>query len=201
MNEVFGDRNYSLWDLFKNEQGKVLGEVFNNTLGSIESHFREIYEHYYPLMQIKPEFRIPLPKALSMTVEFILSREMVETLEDDPLDIDNLKRITAEIKRWSFMRDMESVRLTASRKIGRLMQAIADEPQNNKHLKLLVDVLLALLPLGLPLELWKAQNIYFRMNRDIYQTMVSRSKHGDAHALEWVQLFELLGKYLKVRNV
>lgn len=200
MNEVFGERSYSLWDLFKNEQGKVLSEVFNNTLGSIESHFREIYEHYYPLMQIKPEFRIPLPKALSMTVEFILSREMVETLEDAHLDLENLKRITAEIKRWSFMRDMESVSLTASRRIGTLMQAVADEPQNNKHLKLLVGVLMALIPLGLPLELWKAQNIYFRMNRDIYKTMVSRARHNDVHAVEWVQLFEVLGKNLKVRN-
>ena len=200
MNENFGEHNYSLWDLFKNEQGKVLGEVFNNTLGSIESHFREIYEHYYPLMQIKPEFRIPLPKALSMTVEFILSREMVETLEDAHLDLENLEKVTTEIKRWSFMRDMESVSLTASRRIGALMQAIADEPQNNKHLKLLVGVLQALLPLSLPLELWRAQNIYFRMNRDIYKTMVSRARNTDAHAVEWVQLFESLGKYLKVRH-
>ncbi len=200
MNEVFGSHNYSLWDLFKNEQGKVLSEVFNATLSSIESHFREIYEHYYPLMQIKPEFRIPLPKALSMTVEFVLSREMVDTLEEDELDLERLQRVTAEIKRWSFMRDMESVSLTASTKIGALLEDISNEPQNNKHLKLCVEVLKALLPLSLPLELWKAQNIYFVMNKEIYQTMRQRAQQKDEHSVEWVNLFEQLGQYLKVRN-
>jgi len=41
------------WDLFKNEQRKIMDQILEKTLESIETHFRQIYDYYYPLMQIR----------------------------------------------------------------------------------------------------------------------------------------------------
>lgn len=201
MNRHFGTHNYSLWNLFKNEQGRVLEQVFNNTLGSIEAHFREIYEHYYPLMQIKPDFRMSLPKALSMTVEFILNRDMVEALEAKVLDVEKLRKVAAEIKRWSFMRDKENLSFVASRRIDELMQEFVQHPQNVSPMKNLCELLELLRPLALPLDLWKTQNVYFAMAKDTYGPMRQHAERNDKHAQEWVTLFNQLGKYLKVKNI
>ena len=200
MNHHFGTHNYSLWNLFKNEQGKVLDQVFNNTLGSIEAHFREIYEHYYPLMQIKPDFRMALPKALSMTVEFILNRDMIDVLDAEVLDVDKLRKVAQEIKRWSFMRDKENLSYVASKKINLLMQEFVEHQQNIAALKILCELLEIIHPLALQLDLWKTQNVYFALAKNAYGPMRQHAERGDRHAQEWVTLFNQLGKYLKVKN-
>ena len=199
LNEHLGKHNYSLWNLFKNEQGKVLKQVFNNTLGSIEAHFREIYEHYYPLMQIQPDFRIALPKALSMSVEFVLNRDIVETLAEEDLDLERLQKVATEIKRWSFMRDMENLTRAAAGRIDKLMRQFSDQPQNIKPLKTLLAVLRILGPLSLPLDLWRAQNIFFVMAREVGPLMRARAQQKDSHAAEWLEMFSRLGRQIKVR--
>ncbi len=194
MNQHFGKRNYTLWDLFKNEQGKVLNQIFKFTLKSIETQFREIYEHYYPLMQIRPGFRIPLPKALAMTVEFILNRDMVDILESKEVDIEQMESVAREIKRWSFTRDKEAISFVASRKVNLLTQEFSQKAQEISLLNTLCEVLRILDILSLPLDLWKAQNIYFAMSRDLYLQV--KNKPGRE---EWLKSFEVLGHYLKVR--
>lgn len=199
MNDRFGQHNYTLRDLFKNEQGRVLNEVFNNTLESIDTHFREIYDHYYPLMQIKPEFRLPLPKALAMTVEFILNRDLIEVLENADPDVDRLEKLAREIRKWNFTRDKETLSYVAGRSIDRLMDKFSKTPRDIKLLKKLCSILRLLAELSLPLDLWKTQNIYFSLSKTLYQDMRRSPDSGEFNAQEWLALFGILGEFLKVK--
>ena len=87
INRYFSESSYSLWDLFKNEQGKAMTHIFEGTLNYIELNFRQIYDQYYPLMQIRKKTKMPLPKALAMTVEFILNRDILEIFEEEMIII------------------------------------------------------------------------------------------------------------------
>lgn len=198
MNEQFGRHNYSLWDLFKNEQGKVLNQVFDSTLNSIETHFREIYAHYYPLMRIRPDLKIPLPKALAITVEFILNRDLIDVFERDVLDLNKLDRIAQEMRRWTFMRDRDSLGFVASKKIERMMTEFFGNPHNIETARTIATALRILRSLSLQLDLWKTQNLFFSMTKTIYPGMKEKAAAGAEKAREWVAGFENLGRYLKV---
>lgn len=198
MNEQFGRHNYSLWDLFKNEQGKVLNQVFDSTLNSIETHFREIYAHYYPLMRIRPDLKIPLPKALAITVEFILNRDLIDVFERDVLDLNKLERIAQEMRRWTFMRDRDSLGFVASKKIERMMTEFFGNPHNIETARTIATALRILRSLSLQLDLWKTQNLFFSMTKTIYPGMKEKAAAGAEKAREWVAGFENLGRYLKV---
>jgi len=200
MNEYFGTHTYSLWDLFKNEQGKVLSQVFDNTLGSIEAHFREIYEHYYPLMHVNPDFRIPLPKALSMTVEFVLTRDIMDTLDEEDVDIPKLEKLVKEMKRWSFTRDKDSLSYKASQKINELMHLFFDKPVETKYMQKIKEVLKTLKILKLGLNMRETQNVYFSMLKDIYPRRKAEVAKGNENAREWISLFEELGDFIKVKT-
>ena len=166
MNEQFGRHNYSLWDLFKNEQGKVLNQVFDSTLNSIETHFREIYAHYYPLMRIRPDLKIPLPKALAITVEFILNRDLIDVFERDVLDLNKLERIAQEMRRWTFMRDRDSLGFVASKKIERMMTEFFGNPHNIETVRTIAPALVILRSL---LQLICGRpRIYFFNDKTIY---------------------------------
>ncbi len=198
MNKYFGQHNYSLWDLFRNEQGKVLNQIFESTMDVIAANFREIYEHYYPLMRIRPDVKIPLPKALAMTVEFVLTRDMTTILENDFLDLDKLERIAQEIRRWTFTRDKENLGFVASKRIEKLMTQFYANPHDIDLGRTIATVLRILRMLSLNLDLWKPQNLYFSMTKTIYPAMQEKIKNGNTAAEDWVAGFENLGRYLKV---
>ncbi len=198
MNADFGQHNYSLWDLFKNEQGKVLNQIFESTMDVIGANFREIYEHYYPLMRIRPDVKIPLPKALAMTVEFVLTRDMTVVLESDPLDLEKLERIAQEIRRWTFTRDKENLGFVAGHRIEKLMAQFYANPHDIDVGRTIATVLRILRTLSLNLDLLKTQNYYFAMLKTIYPAMQIKVENGNVAAQHWVAGFENLGRYLKV---
>ncbi len=198
MNDSFGRHNYSLWDLFKNEQGRVLEEIFNTTLESIEGNFRAIYDHYYPLMQVKPDFRIPLPKALAVSVEFILNRDLVATINQDEIDFVQLERLIREIKRWAFTRDKETLNFAASERLDGLMSQLTRHIRDERLLGTIAEFLRVVEILPLQLELWRAQNIYFSISQRVYPKLKKQASAGDSEAAAWVKNFEALGTYLNV---
>ncbi len=198
MNKSFGQHNYSLWDLFKNEQEKVLNQIFESTMDVITANFREIYEHYYPLMRIRPDLKIPLPKALAMTVEFVLTRDMTAVLENDFLDLDKLEKLAQEMRRWMFTRDKENLGYVAGKRVEKLMAQFYKNPHDMDLGRTIATVLRILRTLSLNLDLWKAQNYFFTMTRTIYPVMQDKFKHGHEDARDWIAGFENLGRYLKV---
>ena len=128
--DYFKYHNYSLWHLFKEEQQKILNQVLVSTMDDIETSFRQIYDHHYPLMQIKNEISLPLPRMLMTVVEFVLNRDISAVLEAEDVDIKRFKQLVEEMKRWSFKRDQANFAFLASQRISSLMKRLSEYPDN-----------------------------------------------------------------------
>ncbi len=200
INYYFSARKYSLWHLFKEEQQKILNLILQSTMGDIETSFRQIYDNHYPLMQIKNEVRLPLPRMLMTVVEFILNRDLSALLEAEHLDIDRLRVLVEEMKRWSFKRDQVNFTFLASNRISALLTRLELHPEDIQLMESIVTVLELLGQLNLELELWQAQNIYFSLSRKTYPDILSHSS-TDSLAAKWVKLFERLGDILQVKVI
>jgi alpha-amylase/alpha-mannosidase (GH57 family) len=198
INQYFGPHNYSLWHLFKQEQQNILNQVLQSTMDDIETSFRQIYEHHYPLMQIKNEIRLPLPRMLITVVEFILNRDLSVLLGKDDIDVDRLRVLVEEMKRWSFKRDQANFSFLASGRISKLMARLAQHPEDVSLMENITTCLELLEQLNLDLDLWKAQNIYFAISRSIYQDIASQAAN-DKLASRWVTAYERLGEILQIK--
>jgi len=200
INKYFGPQSYSLWHLFKEEQQKILNMVLRSTMEDIDSSFRQIYEHHYPLMQIKNDIRLPLPRTLMTVVEFILNRDLGDILEQENINIEKLQSIVEEMKRWSFKRDQGNFSFVASQKVSELMMRLNAQPKNISLIETIESVLIVLHQLSLDLDLWKAQNIYFFIGKQYYVERHLQAK-TDKLAHKWVQAFTRLGVILQVKIV
>ena len=195
--DYFKYHNYSLWHLFKEEQQKILNQVLSSTMDDIETSFRQIYDHHYPLMQIKNEISLPLPRMLMTVVEFVLNRDISVALAADDVDIKHFKQLVEEMKRWSFKRDQANFSFLASQKISSLMKRLSEYPDNIHLMEKIITILELLAQLSLDLDLWKVQNIYFAMGQKVYPDFLSQAG-TDELAGRWVKFFERLGEILKV---
>ncbi|MBF0511133.1 MAG: DUF3536 domain-containing protein [Candidatus Omnitrophica bacterium] len=195
--DYFKYHNYSLWHLFKEEQQNILNQVLASTMHDIEMSFRQIYDHHYPLMQIKNDISLPLPRMLMTVVEFVLNRDISATLEAEDIDIKRFKQLVEEMKRWSFKRDQANFSYLASRRISGLMKRLSEYPDNIQLMSKIITILDLLRQLNLEVDLWRAQNIYFAMGQQVYPGILARSGSDDP-AGRWIESFEQLGDMLLV---
>jgi hypothetical protein len=78
------------------------------------------------------------------------------------------------------------------------MQGFAAKPDDINNLHTVVETFQILKPLGLDIDLWKCQNIYFALSRTIYRDTKQKAARGNASAKEWLTSFEALGRLLGV---
>ena len=199
MDEYFGRYSYTLWHLFKDEQRKILDQIFSQTLKDTEDSFRRIYEEHYPIMQVANKMGLPLPKSLVSVVGLVFSADIQALLEREEFDLDELRKIAEEVREWHLSLDMTTLGFIAGRKIRGLMKKLSNEPEEIILFEGIIDLLKGVKMLGLDLNLWEVQNIYFSVGRKFFNIMRDRAKKNDDHAQKWLEYFNNLGGYLSVR--
>jgi len=200
MDKYFGNHNYSLWNLFKDEQRKIISQIAAITLEEIETAFRQIYEHHYPIMRVMNELRIPLPTTFLTTIELIYNTNLRKLLEGEYFDPSRLASLVREIKNWNIRLDTVTLNYVAARNINKLMERFAQSSDDVALLQHIEAIMVILSSMQLHPEIWKAQNIYFAMSYKIYNDML-RKTEKDPIAKRWVEYFCRLGDYLKTKVV
>ncbi|HPB68881.1 MAG TPA: DUF3536 domain-containing protein, partial [Candidatus Omnitrophota bacterium] len=195
----FDGGNYSLWHLFKDEQTEILYQILHTTLEEIEVSLRQINEHHYPIIQVIKQLHIPLPKVLANTVLVMLNTDLLHVIGDDEPDFKKLEQLVSEVLEWSFEIDRVALEFMLRKKINGLMEEFNQNPSEINPLLMAEAFLRVCSPLHLNLDLWRAQNIYFSIGKDRYCHMKNRAELGDENAKRWVEYFDKLGHYLKVR--
>ncbi|MDP8262525.1 MAG: DUF3536 domain-containing protein [Candidatus Ancaeobacter aquaticus] len=197
----FGSHSYSLWHLFKDEQSKILKQIFSAALFDMEASFRNIKENHYPVMQTMRELRIPFPKVFTSIVEYILNADIHRLLEKEKFDTNMLGRLVEEAKRWGVKINKEELSFIVSQKVNMLIHELVSSPHDLSLLEQLQSTLSFLDFFPLDLNLWKSQNRLFSIARKYYNEMRLQDEEGDLNAKEWLEYFNTIGKYMRVKTI
>ena len=201
MEKFYGSHNYSLWHMFKDDQRNVMSEIAAASVGDAEVLFRQIFERNYPMMQAMNEMRMPLPKPLAMTAEFVLNTDLRRILEDKELALQKLEKLAQELKRWPAELDQRALGFAASRRLDEHMKRLAKSPDDLSLMKKVIAALRVLKELPLDLTLWRPQNVYFSIGKRVYKDMAGKADSGDATAADWGKCFNDLGGLLEQKFV
>ena len=142
----YGKSFYSLWNLFRDGQRKVLYAILNTTLIDLESAFRYIYNQFYPLLHAMKEMQIPPPKVLEDPV-YIINLDLKKVLSDDNLDTQRLKVLVEEMAGGKFVPDTETLNFTASIAITKIMQRLSENPDDLVLMEKIATIFRLLSPL------------------------------------------------------
>jgi hypothetical protein len=190
--------------LFKDQQRDILYELLSTTWKQIEDSFRHIYEHNYTTMQVMRGMNIPLPKALSTPVEFIINNDLCKLIRQDKTDLRHLNKLVNEAARLSLKLDESTIRFEASHKINRLMSdllmsSFGDSPDTIGLLETIEKTIRMLRTIVSEMDLQTAQNVFFTISKGNYPDMKTKAAAGDQTAKKWVDLFRNLAQHLDVK--
>jgi alpha-amylase/alpha-mannosidase (GH57 family) len=195
----FGDRNYSLQDLFRDGQRTIVDSVYAEAEASIEHVYREVYHAQYPLMQSMANMGIPLPAVLRETAGFVLNHDLRDCLDADPIDPERFEHLAEDIRKWAAPVDRDMLGFHASQRIDGLVTQLSEAPLDETVLARIEALLQAYFRLEVPLNLWKIQNTLYEIGLQQFFLRSRLAETGDASSGQWVERFQRLSDLLGVR--
>ncbi len=199
MDEHFGMNSYSLRDLFRDEQRKVLRQILAPHVEQIETALLQTYSSYYPIMQVMNDLNFPLPEAFSITGQFVVNTKLLDLLAKEETDLDEITKTIDELKRFSFSVNKDKVGYVAGKKVTALMERLLKNPEDTDLIEGIGALLKSVRNLPVEIELWRSQNIFFDICKTYRGDISKRAQKGDKNAKRWLDRFDELGNHLMVR--
>lgn len=175
LDKWFGVPHYSLKDLFKNEQQKIMKAILKISQRHIHDRFNEIYENDSPLIYYMTEVKIPLPKVYIQIAEFIQNYKIKEALpfDKETIDMDTIQKYLDEANRWQVVIDEKGI----GRRLEKLFELRLEQLQTAQDPEILrmkiagILELIHLIPL-LPFPFDKAiiQSSFFHWYKSHWKT-------------------------------
>ncbi len=189
----------SLKELFRDRQRSILSKILNSTLKDIEAEYKQIYHYNATLMRFLKDLKIPLPQALLCTADLNLNAELRHAFDEQELDIEHINTLFNEAKMLDIKLDDVSLGYVLKANMEKTAQKLYSEPMNLTLLNNLDTMTGLTHELPFEIELWKIQNIYYRLLHDFYPYLQRKAEQGDKDTLAWVELFKTLGGKLHMQ--
>lgn len=199
IDQNFSQGSYSLWHLFRDEQRKIISQIFSAAREEMSSSFRQIFNHHSSILDVTSRLRAPLPPSFRAVAQAVFNEDISRALAAVPVDAALLKRSAEMIKRFKLSIDREELDLSVASALDALADAFADGPEDPTHLERISGILEAVEPLGLKMNLWRVQNIFFKAGRPAAAAKAKLAGAGDEAAKGWLDLFGRTSARLNVR--
>jgi alpha-amylase/alpha-mannosidase (GH57 family) len=190
MDTFFGMHTYSLKELFRDEQRKILRLILGSTLEDFASKFVTLYDHNRILMNFLRETGNPVPRRFLATAEIALNLELQKAFTASELDAGRISEMIGATRFWNVHLDDIDLEFLIRRRIEKTMGELLGNPADLNLLekvKRLMDIV-ALLPFKV--NLWQVQNMYHLLSH------TSKGRAGEREASRWIELFDSLGRLL-----
>jgi hypothetical protein len=182
LSKYFG-KNYSLKDLFKDDQQYLLNYIVADGLKKAKELYNIIYHDNSTLLRFMKENRLPSPKPLLSAAEIVLNMEIAQLLSDKTLDLEKLQKTITNSKHMSIRLDSELLSFEASEKVADEFSKLLEAPENIETVKRISRFIQLLSELPITLDLWQSQNTTFKIAQNQYLHMKEKT---DEASQAWV---------------
>jgi alpha-amylase/alpha-mannosidase (GH57 family) len=192
LEQGFPGHTYSLRNLFRDQQRKVLSEVLETTVQHSFSLAREIYAQQAELLRFMSDCGIPLPRELKAAAEVALNGLLHQALAAPDLDRIAIRDLLDQTRIAGIHLDQTGLEIVLRRNLETAARQFFEEPENVPRLIQFRENLAAARSLPFPLVLWSVQNRCY----NVLQKSYPQAKETDAN---WAAQFRELAELLALR--
>ena len=190
LKETFHEHLYSPQHLLKDVEKEVLRKIVELSQKEMAESSRRIFMAFYPLMQ-EGQKLFPLPDLVLAAFAYALNEDFRRLLEGKEPDGDLIRKYVSELSLWSLRPDRENLRHLLKGKIERVLEDLFHEPLDLSLWRLMDNLIWAIEELSLDVDLWRSQNLFFRLCRHL--------REETPESEEWMTLAKRTGEFLKVK--
>ncbi len=195
----FGTFTYSLTSLFTDERRKVLNIIMEPTLLEAEAAYSSIYEHHASLIRFLNGSGQPRPQVLSVAADLCLNAKLRSMFQGEELDPEVVKPLLEEARLAGATLDAPALELLLADNIERMAERLLEKPEDLSLLEKLNEAAQLVRALPFEVNLWKAQNICYKILHTCCPGFKEKADIGDKNAQEWINHCEILAKNFSIR--
>jgi alpha-amylase/alpha-mannosidase (GH57 family) len=126
-------RSFSFFDMFKDEQIKMVNDVLEEGLALAASSYRKINNRNYNVINVMHHSHLNPPRMLVRNLEMVLNNELRELFDNGErrISVRDLKRVVAEMKSWNFTIDHAELDFICANKLNRMLELHGEPGQSN----------------------------------------------------------------------
>lgn len=200
----FPGPGFSIGDLFRDEQQRILDLVLSHTLEDVHAAYRGIVRGRVPLLRYLSRLDAPLPAPLHSATEIVLNRDLTLALGSDVPDRDRILELLEEAAALHITVDRQGLGHTLSVAIATASEAadtVAQSSAADAALREALDLLAALVGLvdvmPFDVDLSPAQDVVWRILSISGQDLTQRAG-ADAAAREVLDELRRIADVLNV---
>jgi alpha-amylase/alpha-mannosidase (GH57 family) len=196
IDQRIGGTRYTLEDLFRDEQRVVLGRIIEENLTQSEEAFSRLYDDDASLLRFLVSLDIPLPTVFRATASATISSRLRRELEADSLNVGRIHSLIEQARVTKTEIQTDAVAYSLKRSIDRMARFFETAPMNLRTIDDLLAAVNLARSLSFHVDLWKAQNAYYR----VLQKSRPLDSPESGRDTRWLDRFLKLGEALQVRT-
>ncbi|MFP5222136.1 MAG: DUF3536 domain-containing protein [Acidobacteriota bacterium] len=200
LGEYFPLSTYSLSSLFSDEKRRILNLIMASTLEEAEVSYRVVYEHHAPLIRFLNGSGAPKPQVLSTAAELTLNTKLRKEFQNQELDFQTVKPLMEETQLAGVQLDATGLGYQLKNKIERLADELLEEPEDVARIEKLNKAMELVRKLPFEVNIWKPQNVCFKILHAQWTAMKEKADKGDAQAQEWMRHANVLADNFSIRK-
>jgi alpha-amylase/alpha-mannosidase (GH57 family) len=194
MDKHFGTHSYSLANLFRDEQRKILNLIIDKTLEENVSSFQSLFEHSRTLMEFVKETGTPVPQILLISAPPALNSALKKAITQEEIDAEAVQRIVGHIRKWQIAIDSPDTEYFLRRHAESLTRALTRDPSDLKLMARIQKFMDLKNEIPIDIVLWQVQNDYYLLAKTIYRDYLAKAQNGEEGAGIWLEAFRKLGE-------
>jgi hypothetical protein len=185
--------------LFADERRKVLNLIMGPTLKEAEAAYSSIYEHHAPLIRFLTGSGTPRPQVLSVAADLCLNAKLRGVIQGDGLDPEVVRPLLEEARLAGATLDATALGLLLAVNIESLAEQLLEEPKDLSRLERLNKAAQLVRTLPFEVNLWKTQNICYKILQAYCSNFEKEARLGDQNAQEWLRHYTVLAENFLLR--
>ena len=159
----FAPATFSLGNLFRDEQRKVLEQILRDTLSQVEATYRGLYQQHAPLMTFLASLRAPLPRDFRAVAEVVVNADLQALLSEDQPDADRVRDLLRDARAFAVELDADGLAFTLKQTIERLAERLRANPADVAALGRIARALSLAREAPFDVDLRRTQNVYWEL--------------------------------------
>ncbi len=198
MEKHYGENRFSLRHLFRDDQRRIISQLVAGSLQEMDFMFRRQFQHNSPLISVMSEINIQIPRSIATTVDYVCNTDLRQAVEASDIDLERIRQAIDQADRFNAELDRVTLGFLASRRIVTMIQEMKDNLFDLAILEVAEGLLSAAYRLELPLNLWRAQNIFFNLKQEYGEGKIPDADKRTSDPDKWSDLMKKIGLKLKV---
>jgi alpha-amylase/alpha-mannosidase (GH57 family) len=197
MQTYFGEERFSFWNLFRDEQRKVLHQITNKDIEETENTNQKLFERNYTTISALDKAGIPLPQSIRKNMELVLNAEIRRYFENGTLKPSRLKQYAEEVKRWEIQVDDIFIPRAVENRLSKEMENFSDTLSYD-HLYKIERTIKHIQAIKLTLNLREMQTEYYKIGKQHIAVWKEAMDQGNEEIKVFMDTYLKLGSRLNV---